>query len=374
LPLFSKCPEKFIVMNRITHKKKVDKHLMEITEKNSKIPEKFTDEELIVRLLDARDGKLPRSERPIDLDGVDFSGLDLNGVDFSGASIKGANFQNANLSHARFFNANLSHADFSGANLRRADFTGADLSHASLDNARARHAGFGMCRLDNASMFQAMLSMCTFSKASFQGADVQCADLSMARLREADLSHADFTESSFKAADLSMSNVAHSIFNNTDLRQARLRLVRGYRQAKWIGADIRDINFAGAYIMRRFVMDQNYLKEFRQSGRFAPFLYMLWKISSNCGRSMALWSLWICVLALVFAVIYYFIGFEPGPYPTPVSSLYFSVVTMMTLGYGDAVPNTTAGQVVAMIEVVIGYVMLGGLLSILSNKIARRSE
>lgn len=347
---------------------------MEKPERVSPRKKPISDEEIIVKLLDVRDGKLPFSERPEDLDGIDFSGLDLNKVDFSGLNLKGANFQNANLAHAKFFNADLQEADFTRANLRRADFTGSDLSNACLDNVRARHAGFGMCRLDNTTMFQAMLSMCTFSKASFKGANVQCADLSMARLREADLSHADFTESNFKAADLSMSNVAHAIFNNTDLRQTRLRLLRGYKKARWIGADIRDINFAGAYIMRRFVMDQNYLKEFRQKSRFSPLLYTLWKISSDCGRSMALWSLWICVLALLFAAVYYFIGFDPGHYPTPVSALYFSIVTMMTLGYGDAVPNNAIGQVVAMVEVVTGYIMLGGLLSILSNKIARRSE
>jgi hypothetical protein len=33
-----------------------------------------------------------------------------------------------------------------------------------------------------------------------------------------------------------------------------------------------------------------------------------------------------------------------------------------------------AAQILAMIEVVIGYVMLGGLLSIFSNKMARRAD
>ena len=57
-----------------------------------------------------------------------------------------------------------------------------------------------------------------------------------------------------------------------------------------------------------------------------------------------------------------------------VDSFYFSVVTLTTLGYGDVTPNSLGGQVVAMAAVITGYFMLGGLLSILSNKMARRGD
>jgi voltage-gated potassium channel Kch len=54
--------------------------------------------------------------------------------------------------------------------------------------------------------------------------------------------------------------------------------------------------------------------------------------------------------------------------------LYYSVVTLTTLGYGDVVPASPTAQVLAMCEVVLGYVMLGGLLSIFSNKMSRRAD
>ena len=47
---------------------------------------------------------------------------------------------------------------------------------------------------------------------------------------------------------------------------------------------------------------------------------------------------------------------------------------MTTLGYGDVLPASTSGQIVAMIQVVIGYVMLGGVLSIFATKMGRRAE
>ena len=38
--------------------------------------------------------------------------------------------------------------------------------------------------------------------------------------------------------------------------------------------------------------------------------------------------------------------------------MYFSVITMMTVGYGDIVPETTSGKVVAMATGATGIVLL----------------
>ena len=69
-----------------------------------------------------------------------------------------------------------------------------------------------------------------------------------------------------------------------------------------------------------------------------------------------------------------FVGVDYGKHPTYLSPLYYSVVTLTTLGYGDVVPASASGQLVAMIEVITGYIMLGGLLSIFSIKMARRGD
>jgi len=53
--------------------------------------------------------------------------------------------------------------------------------------------------------------------------------------------------------------------------------------------------------------------------------------------------------------------------------IYYSVVTFTTLGFGDISPKTPLATFLVMIEVVLGYIMLGGLISILSAKLARRS-
>lgn len=54
-------------------------------------------------------------------------------------------------------------------------------------------------------------------------------------------------------------------------------------------------------------------------------------------------------------------------------ALYFSIVTFTTLGFGDIVASNILARIIVMIEVILGYIMLGGLISILATKIARRS-
>ena len=49
----------------------------------------------------------------------------------------------------------------------------------------------------------------------------------------------------------------------------------------------------------------------------------------------------------------------------PVRALYFSIVTMTTLGFGDmyAHPESLVGHVLLTIQVILGYVLLGALVT-----------
>ena len=79
-------------------------------------------------------------------------------------------------------------------------------------------------------------------------------------------------------------------------------------------------------------------------------------------------------MTVAFGIAFQYVNVDYGDYHTGLSPYYYSLVTLTTLGYGDVLPASRPAQVVAMFEVVIGYVMLGGLLSIVSNKMARRAE
>jgi voltage-gated potassium channel Kch len=121
-------------------------------------------------------------------------------------------------------------------------------------------------------------------------------------------------------------------------------------------------------------MDQNYLHEFRSRDRLSELVYRVWWLTSDCGRSFARWASWVVLITIVFAGLFTLVEIDYGDYPTAVAPFYFSVATLTTLGYGDVLPASAAAQTLAVIEVVIGYIALGGLLSIFANKMGRRAD
>lgn len=309
----------------------------------------------------------------IQSDSIDLTG-DLRGIILNGADLRGVNFAGRDLSGAKLFQADLRKANFQDAILEGVEFSAANLEGAIFDGANCRRAGFGRANLDGASLFQANLEETSFSQASLIGANLHCVNLSHSRLREANLTQADLSESDLRYADISMAKVVNTTFRNADLRHLRLRMIRGFKRSDWIGVDIRDINFAGGYMVRQEIIDQNFIMEFRSYSKMSSLIYYPWYITCDCGRSMLRWCCCIGFLLMIFSYLYTLVGIDYGPYTTALSPFYFSVVTMTTLGFGDAVPNSLSGQILTMIEVSTGYVMLGGLLSIFSNKLARRGD
>jgi hypothetical protein len=168
--------------------------------------------------------------------------------------------------------------------------------------------------------------------------------------------------------------VHHTSFVETDLRTARMRSLRSFESATFLRADVRDVDWSGAYLVRRHVIDSNFLEEFRQRDRFHNLVYWIWWATSDCGRSLARWTGWTAVIALVFGALYSLVPLSTPDYESVLTPLYFSLVTLTTLGYGDVTPASEAGQALVMAEVAVGYLMLGGLVSIFSNKLARRGE
>ena len=140
---------------------------------------------------------------------------------------------------------------------------------------------------------------------------------------------------------------------------------------------------------KRYVADQQFTRAFNQAN---PVLARLWRWSSDYGRSLGLWAFWSIFFAFLFALAYmplptwtpaWMQSFAPqfhqstGAYSgEPLTfwhCFYFSVVTFTTLGFGDIVADNTAARLLVTLEVIFGYMMLGGLISIFSNKLASRS-
>lgn len=299
-----------------------------------------------------------------DLAGQDLSGRDLHGADLTEADLAGANLTGADLTGARLVGARLD-----GVKANRVRLDGADLSECS-----ARGARLGAASLRRAVLQRANLEGASLVAADLRGADACSAILRKARLREADLRGAVFDRADLHGADLVRARVAGAAFDGANLGNAALRGLQGFARARWIGVDVRGVNWTGALLLRRHIDDENYLWEFRRQGRGAEWIYRLWWITSDCGRGIGRWMAWNLALALLFAIFYSRADVDWGPRPTALSPLYFSLVTLTTLGYGDIRPVSTAAQAAVMVQVLLGYVGLGGLMAIIANRMARRAD
>ena len=157
-------------------------------------------------------------------------------------------------------------------------------------------------------------------------------------------------------------------------------------------------------ILKRYIDDENYVQSYKENH---PFAYRLWARTSNCGRSFLLWAFWSLFIAGIFGCAFadypypdcmprdcwvedFFCGINPEvtiDYTTETTPegqtvlrektgwtpYYYSIVTFTTLGFGDVKPKNLAAEIWLTVEVVFGYVFLGGLVAILASKLARRA-
>ena len=339
-------------------------------------------------------GSRPMAEAP--LSGEDLSCVDLRRCNLDGEDLSDRIFNAADIRHASLRRANLS-----GADLSAADLSGADLSSAELINADFSGAIMSRVDLGRAFLIDARLPLAYLNGANLNGAHLSNADLTSARLNRAQIVGADLSGACLKDADLRGANLQNCDLSNADLSGADLSgaSLRGATlvSADFSGADITAVEFDeterckdirinaahGNALFKRFAQDQAYVEEYRIN---KPFRYWLWKYSSNCGRSLAVWVVWCVAIAVGFSLVYQFhlggsesfvmteLSKEPGYDESDwAPMLYYSVVTFTTLGFGDIVPRTQEAAWWIMAEVVMGYFMLGGLITILATKLARRS-
>ncbi|MGD2091138.1 MAG: potassium channel family protein [Candidatus Aminicenantes bacterium] len=126
-------------------------------------------------------------------------------------------------------------------------------------------------------------------------------------------------------------------------------------------------------ITTRKVRDDMFLLKFKEEHRCG---FKFWWLFADCGRSFWRWATWCFGVACFFGFVFWGMGTENFQIPkghSPFAYFYYSIVTFTTLGFGDIVPMTLFGRILVTFEVILGYIGLGGLISIFANKLARRS-
>ncbi|NBM16462.1 two pore domain potassium channel family protein [Streptomyces sp. GC420] len=83
----------------------------------------------------------------------------------------------------------------------------------------------------------------------------------------------------------------------------------------------------------------------------------------------------ICLSVLVFASAYLAMSKAPGEFPglnTRLDALYFTMVTLATVGYGDIVPHGQTGRLVVIVQISYSFVFLTAAATALSRAVQRK--
>jgi len=231
--------------------------------------------------------------------------------------------------------ADLRMADLEKADLRKANLQKADLYRANLSEANLWKANLWKANLYRANLQKAVLSSAILQEAELIEANLQKAKLHAALLRKANLYFANLQK-----ANLSFANLQKAHLSIADFERANVTGVKYNRKGRYRG--IRVATCYGSPRFRRFAQDQDFIEELRDSGRRGKVIYYLWLIFADCGRTPWYWILWSIFFAVGFGYLYYFMGegaFEAKKLAWSRSTtIYYSVVTFTTLGFGDIIP------------------------------------
>jgi len=283
-----------------------------------------------------------------------------------------AHLENANLSRVRLENAKLYYAHLEKAKLSYAHLEHADLSDAHFEKANLRFAHLDAADLSDAHMEDADLNSACLKDANFSDAHLEKADLFRAHLENATLSYAHFENADFsncylKEISFQKCYMAGAYFypNLDDIESVDFR-----------GIDLNNINMEDS--LKAQIKYQNRKRNWHEWYKKHPFarwpVRMFW-LTSDYGYS----TRWIIssfvILSFIFAALYFFWPDGLNGLNTNkdgdsfIHALYFSVVTMTTLGFGDihAKSGYQGTQILVMLQVLLGYILLGVLISHLAT-------
>jgi len=284
-----------------------------------------------------------------DLEKADLAGENLVRANLRGANLVGANLKGSDLTQAHLVGADLSRANLENAQLSWAVFSGAKLTRANLKNANLLGASLNGARIDDAILIGADLT-----KASCYGA-------------------------SFKRAKLMGVNLTGTYLSNVNLNDCRLSGAV-YQRANMDGKckGIRVASSYGNSLFKRDAQDQDYIDTLREKVSESWWKRKIFRAWGwiDYGRSLGRVALAALSISAIFGGVYTL-------FPDMLeyrhwadwwfSPFYYSFVTYTTLGFGDITPITKEGMILVTIEVILGYITLGLLVSILANKVARRA-
>lgn len=91
-------------------------------------------------------------------------------------------------------------------------------------------------------------------------------------------------------------------------------------------------------------------------------------------RKIAIFLFTVMTLVIILGALMYLIEGEENGYTSIPTSIYWTVVTLTTVGFGDITPQTPLGQTVASLIMIIGYGIIAVPTGIVTVSLTRATE
>ncbi|MDN8598801.1 ion transporter [Citrobacter enshiensis] len=118
----------------------------------------------------------------------------------------------------------------------------------------------------------------------------------------------------------------------------------------WLWPEI-SLNYVFAWRAMRAIRVLRILKLLR----FMPSLRVFWSAIISARHQLILFYSFIAIVMIIFGALMYLIEGPKYGFTTLNASVYWAIVTVTTVGYGDITPHTPLGRIVASVLILIGY-------------------
>lgn len=99
------------------------------------------------------------------------------------------------------------------------------------------------------------------------------------------------------------------------------------------------------------------------------------KSLKNSGAKISVFLLAVFILTIILGTIMYMVEFKHGSgFDNIPKSMYWAIVTLTTVGYGDIAPVTPLGQMIASVIMILGYGILAVPTGIVSAEYIKESN
>lgn len=315
---------------------------------------------------------LENNKEHINLTEADFSNREFKGCNFSSPKksllmLEGANFTNSNLYGMRFDNTSMQRSNFSGAFMDNCCFVRTNLSDANFENSIIKSCKFPLANLINSNFKNVKIEQSNLYEADFTQSNLTGTHFrGFGRDHPSVLSRG---ESDFKVYSMNMCGtllLGAKMDNETYFSDCYFSIETDFRTIYF-----EDGNYATGLkqTLKYCNRKHNWEDWYKERNPLLGAILKIFWFSSNYGYSMKrIVSISISTI-IFFSFLYLFLsssihGLESREF---IKALYFSTVTLTTVGYGDMYPINSFAQCVVMTQIIMGYFFLGSLITVLSN-------